>query len=231
MSGRGKAASPSSKCCATTTAMLNEALSVFTRLFVLCRRCRRPQTALFATEDNGARPFSAPRSGGSSSAYNGGGKSPAILAPSLAPSGSPRYEGWGVTLWVECQGEGCGLTSRVGGSGAAGSGGSGGTGPSPWLVKFSRYVLRRGWKVYLHDACLVPVLGRCVTVPHFPKYCLPLWRCHSWFCVHPTLGHGRHEVLTMHDGCPQTFCVSGQSLECLFASDKKLPGALSSPHM
>lgn len=145
---RTKAASPSSKCCMKTTAMLHEALSVFTRLFVLCRRCRRPQTALFATEGNGARISSAPRSG-SGNAYNGGGKSPAVMATSLAPSVSPGYAGWGVTLWVECQAEGCGMTSRVGVSGAAGGGGggSGGTGPPPWLLKFSRYVRRRGWKV------------------------------------------------------------------------------------
>lgn len=150
-SSRTKAAYRSSKCCVTTTALLDEALSVFTRLFVLCRRCRRPKTALFATEDNGARPSSAPRSG-SSSARNGSGKPPSAVAPSLARSSSPRYGRWGVTLWVECQGEGCGLTSRVGGSGGRCSGG---TGPPPWLVKFSRYVLKRGWKVRRYDAHII----------------------------------------------------------------------------
>ncbi|CAM9659597.1 unnamed protein product [Scytosiphon promiscuus] len=57
----------------------------------------------------------------------------------------------GVTLWVECQGEGCGLISGVEivsarSGGRSGGSGGGGVGPPEWLVRFSRYVLNRSWK-------------------------------------------------------------------------------------
>lgn len=66
----------------------------------------------------------------------------------VAPEPSRRGRG-GVALWVECQGEGCGVTSWVGVAAGTGGGGVGGTDPPPWLAKFSRFVLNRAWKVRL----------------------------------------------------------------------------------
>lgn len=166
---------PSPAFCATTTAKLDEALGAFTKLFVLCRRCRRPCTALYASNDaagNGVARNSdgtarAARSGG---VHNSGGGKGFVTstASSFSPAASTGYRGRGVTLWVECQGDGCGLTSGVG-IGVA-CGGNGGTGPPEWLVRFSRYVLNRSWKVRLCRGSVVdglePVL--CVFVVSFP---------------------------------------------------------------
>eukprot|EP00752_Nemacystus_decipiens_P008628 g7705.t1 len=151
--GSSRAANRRPKRCAATTALLHDALTVFTRLLVLCRRCRRPCTTLFATEEASGRsvdrrrrrPSQSPRGGGSARA---GGSS------TVAPEPSRRGRG-GVALWVECQGEGCGVTSWVGvaagtggggDGGGGGGGGGGGTNPPPWLTKFSTFVLNRAWK-------------------------------------------------------------------------------------
>lgn len=133
------------KCCTAATAMLGDALSLFTRLLVLCRRCRRPCTALFAGEDSGPsrhRRGPSPDLRGSRTGRVVGGKTTTVVAP-----GSSRCRRGGVALWIECQGEGCGVTSWVGVAAANGGGGGGGTDPPPWLAKFSRFVLNRAWKV------------------------------------------------------------------------------------
>ena len=141
--GGGGSGKNKSKGCAATTAALRDALSVFTRLFVLCRRCRRPYTALFASEENNSNRPSTRRNGCPSSAPGRGGR---------GSGGDGRREG-GLALWVECQADGCGVTSWVGvaaGYGAGGGGGGDGGGcaePPLWLVLFARYVLNRGWKV------------------------------------------------------------------------------------
>lgn len=148
--GSSRSSSSSSKkkanSCVTTTVLLSEALGVFTKLFVLCRRCRRPCTTLFANQDDA-----------NNVAQNGtGGKESAGRAAAVIP----EVRGRGVTLWVECQGDGCGWRSGM--SVAAGGGGS--TAPPPWLVKFARYVQSRGWKVRYCKRreymclCVVPLL-------------------------------------------------------------------------
>ncbi|CAM9659667.1 unnamed protein product, partial [Scytosiphon promiscuus] len=49
-SSKKKSKPLSPACCAVTTAKLSDALGVFTKLLVLCRRCRRPCTTLYATQ-------------------------------------------------------------------------------------------------------------------------------------------------------------------------------------
>lgn len=98
-------------CVDVATAVMNDGLREFTRRTVLCRRCRRARTSLYATA----------RSADRSSAPGGG----------------------SLSLWVECQEEGCRVTSEVSTDG----------GPT-WLVKFAEYVLRRKWEVR-DDLCCV----------------------------------------------------------------------------
>ncbi|CAM9241694.1 unnamed protein product [Ectocarpus sp. 12 AP-2014] len=115
-------------CCVTTTVLLSEALGVFTKLFVLCHRCRRPCTTLLANQDDA-----------NNVAQNGtGGKESAGRAAAVIP----EVRGRRVTLWVECQEDWCGWRSGM--SVAAAGGGS--TAPPPWLAKFARYVQSRAWK-------------------------------------------------------------------------------------
>ncbi|CAB1108127.1 unnamed protein product [Ectocarpus sp. CCAP 1310/34] len=123
-SGKKKANS----CCVTTTVLLSEALGVFTKLFVLCHRCRRPCTTLFANQDDASN-VAQNVAGGKESA----GRTAAVI---------PEVRGRRVTLWVECQEDWCGWRSGM--SVAAGGGGS--TAPPPWLAKFARYVQSRAWK-------------------------------------------------------------------------------------
>lgn len=161
------------KCCAATTAMLHDALSVFTRLLVLCRRCRRPCTTLFASEDSDRSrrrcwPSPTPPRGSSGTGHGHGHANDKASLATVAP-GSSLCGRSGVTLWIECQGEGCGVTSWVGvaagNSGGGGGGGGGGTDPPPWLAKFSRFVLNRAWKVR-YSVC---PFGHCACVGFRPS--------------------------------------------------------------
>lgn len=113
-----------------TTAMLNDAVGTFTRLLVLCRRCRRPRTTLYASKDCGDAPT--PRSGGGVHHWR---HRPAATAGLASAQGV----GGGLTLWVECQEQDCGLTTEVVASGRR----------PRWLVKYAEFVLHRTWEVWL----------------------------------------------------------------------------------
>lgn len=140
-SSKKKANSPQS-CCVTTTVLLNEALGVFTKLFVLCRRCRRPCTTLYANQNDA----------NNIAQHGTGGKESAGAAAVI-----PEVRGRRVTLWVECQQDVCRWRS---GMGVAAAGG-GSTAPPPWSAKFARYVQSRAWKVryYKRRECMCLCVG------------------------------------------------------------------------
>lgn len=136
---RKKSAQLPSTCAAT--AMVNDGLGVFTRLFGLCGRCRRPRTTLYASKDCRNAPLTL-RTGGAHRMQNMRPMAAAAVLPIATTIAGP--DGEGPTLWIECQEEGCGITSEVATD----------TSSPRWLTKFAEYVLLRTWEVFLCIVCM-----------------------------------------------------------------------------
>lgn len=113
---RQKSRSKSGALLKLTTSVVNDALRAFTGVLVLCRRCRCPRTALYASSD---RP----------SASHG------ARVSLIVPEASRAHVGDEVSLWIECHGSDCGMTHEVPTAG----------GPR-WLTKFASYVLHHDWE-------------------------------------------------------------------------------------
>lgn len=103
------------------SALVNDALRDFTRRLVLCERCRRPCTALYASQHGMIRFVGDRRD------------VRMMIAPAPRQGQKPPQ---GLLLFVQCREKECQALSTVATRG----------GPR-WLAKFAEFVLKREWEV------------------------------------------------------------------------------------